>query len=289
MAKSPVFVVGSPRSATSILVSALRIVGYEGFNEGNFLPLVNVLGRAVDRYLGVAGQSSPNVLAAHVDPEFLKRRIEGVIKDMEDGLNLGNLWFDKSSNPDMIEAIPRLRLLWPNSVYIFAKRRAIENVISRVKKFPAHTFEQHCASWAMNMAAWRKVRAELPPDAYLEVDQYDLIRNAQGIARRMTDFLGLPPELSKKIVKTFKMHRPQQTSNGSAEQIHSLDSLGWPDDQVAAFKRICSSEMEAFGYTDGAGYDREARVSREAAVSREPVSAEDRVRPSGSAPGLNDS
>jgi hypothetical protein len=277
VAKSPVFIVGSPRSGTSILVSALRVVGYGGFNEGNFLPLINILGRAVDRHLGVTGKSSPNVLAAHVDPEFLKRKIEDVIRDMADGLNVGNMWFDKSGNPDMIEAIPRLRLLWPNSVYIFAKRRAIENVISRVKKFPAHNFEQHCASWAINMAAWRKVRAELPPDAYLEVDQFDLIRDTEGISRRITGFLGLPPELSKKILKTFKMHRPQQTSNGSAEQIYSLDSLGWSDDQVAAFKRICSSEMEAFGYTDGAGYDRDLPVSLE------PVSAEDRARPSESA------
>jgi hypothetical protein len=256
MSKSPVFIVGSPRSGTTILVAALRIVGYEGFKEGNLLPLINILGNAVDRHLEVTGKIGPNVLAANVDPESLKCQIEGVIKDLADSLNVGNMWFDKSANADMIEAIPRLRRLWPNSVYIFAKRRGIENVVSRVNKFPAHNFEQHCASWARNMSAWRKVRADLPPDVYLEVDQYDLIRDAEGISRRITSFLGLPPELSIKIVKTFKLHRPQQTSDGSAEQIHSLDGLGWSDDQLATFKRICSSEMQAFGYTDGRGYDR---------------------------------
>jgi hypothetical protein len=257
VAKSPVFIVGSPRSGTSILVSSLRSVGYGGFNEGNFLPLINILGRAVDRHLGLVGKSRPTVLAAHVDPELLKTQIEGIIRDLANSLNVGNMWFDKSGNADMIEAIPRLRLLWPNSVYIFAKRRAIENVKSRVMKFPEHNFEQHCASWAINMAAWRKVRAELPPDVYLEVDQFDLIRDTEGISRRIADFLGFEVEQSKNLVKTFKMHRPQQTSNGSAEQIYSLDSLGWSDDQVAAFKRICSSEMEAFGYTEGVGYDRQ--------------------------------
>ena len=33
---SPLFIVGSPRSGTSILVMALRAAGYRGFNEGNF-------------------------------------------------------------------------------------------------------------------------------------------------------------------------------------------------------------------------------------------------------------
>ena len=267
MSKSPVFIVGSPRSGTSILVTALRTVGYGGFHEGNLLPLINLLGKAVDRHLEVTGKIGPNVLASNVDPESLKCQIEDVIKDLADSLNVGNMWFDKSANADMIEAIPRLRRLWPNSVYIFAKRRGIENVVSRVNKFPGPNFEQHCASWARNMSAWRKVRADLPPDVYLEVDQYDLIRDAEEISRRITRFLGLPPELSIKIVKTIKLHRPQQTSDGSAEQIHSLGSLGWSDDQLETFKRICSSEMEAFGYTEGPGYDRDLPVSFE------PVSA----------------
>jgi hypothetical protein len=257
VSKSPVFIVGSPRSGTSILVTALRAVGYGGFNEGNFLPLINILGKAVDRHLGLAGKSHSTVLAAHVDPELLKTKIDGIIGNLVNSLNVGNMWFDKSGNADMIEAIPRLRRLWPNSVYIFAKRRAIENVKSRVKKFPERDFEEHCASWAINMSVWRKVRANLPPDVYLEVDQYDLIRDAEGISRRIADFLGFEAEQSKNLVKAFKTNRPQQTSNGSAEKIHSLDSLGWSDDQLAAFKRICSSEMQAFGYTEGIGYDRQ--------------------------------
>jgi len=256
MSKSPVFIVGSPRSGTSILVTALRTVGYGGFNEGNFLPLINILGKAVDRHLGLAGKSRPNVLAAHVDPELLKTKIDEIIGNLVNSMNVGSMWFDKSGNADMIEAIPRLRLLWPNSVYIFAKRRAIENVKSRVKKFPERDFEEHCASWAINMSTWRKIRADLPPDVYLEVDQYDLIRDAEGISRRIADFLGFEPAQSKNLMKAFKMKRPQQTSNGSAEQIHSLDSLGWSDGQLATFKRICSSEMAAFGYTEGVGYDR---------------------------------
>jgi LPS sulfotransferase NodH len=258
MSKSPVFIVGSPRSGTSVLVSALRSVGYEGFNEGNFLPLITILGRAVDRHLELTGKTSPNVLATHVEPELLKGKIEEIIRDLANSLNVGNLWFDKSGNPDMIQAIPKLRRLWPNSVYIFAKRRAIENVISRVRKFPAHNFEQHCASWANNMAAWREVRAGLPLDVYFEVDQQDLIRDTEGLCERIADFLGLEPEQSKRLVKTFKLRRPQETSSGSAAKIYSLDSLGWSKEQLAAFQKHCVPEMEAFGYTDGTEYDRKA-------------------------------
>ena len=97
------------------------------------------------------------------------------------------LWFDKSGHAEMIPAIPILRRLWPDSVYIFCKRRAIENVASRLKKFPAHDFERHCAGWAKTMAAWRGVRPELPPEIYLEVDQQDLIRDTEAISTRIAE------------------------------------------------------------------------------------------------------
>jgi hypothetical protein len=34
-----VFIVGSPRSGTSILTRAMQGLGYQGFHEGNFLTL----------------------------------------------------------------------------------------------------------------------------------------------------------------------------------------------------------------------------------------------------------
>lgn len=257
MPKSPVFIVGSPRSGTSVLARALASVGYHGYNEGNFLPLMNIIDRVVDNHFGVFAKPNPHVLAAQVDPKILKSRIEDIFKELTDALNKGPLWFDKSGNAEMIRAIPVLRRLWPDSVYIFAKRRAIENVVSRVKKFPAHGFEHHCADWAKNMAAWRQVREELPGGVYLEVDQQDLIRNTEATAANISNLLELGRERLATLINIFQSRRPQETTQGSALRTYSLESLGWSEAELEIFKKHCDSEMKAYGYGSGSEYDLE--------------------------------
>ncbi len=255
MSKSPVFIVGSPRSGTSILVTALTGIGYQGYNEGNFLPLMHIIGRNIDHHFRVYGKPHPKVLAAQVNPKFLKNRIQTIFKEITDYLNVGPLWLDKSGNADMIRAIPTLRRLWPDSVYIFAKRRAIENVVSRIRKFPARSFEQHCADWAKNMTAWREIRETLPSGVYLEVDQQELIRNTEAISKTIAEFLQLGRGQSETLAEIFNSKRPQETAQGSASKTYSLESLGWSEAELAIFKQHCGPEMEAYGYGSGADYD----------------------------------
>src|SRR5215469_1917124 len=161
MAKSPVFIVGSPRSGTSALVTALMSIGYRGYNEGNFLPLMAIIDRVVDNHYAAFGKPNPKVLTAQIDREQLKNGIEQVFKQLTDNAHPYPLWFDKSGHAEMIPAIPTLRRLWPQAVYVFCKRRGIENVASRLKKFPAQGFERHCLGWAKVMTAWRSLRPQL--------------------------------------------------------------------------------------------------------------------------------
>jgi hypothetical protein len=154
----------------------------------------------------------------------------------------------------MIQAIPTLRRLWPDCVFIFAKRRAIENVVSRIKKFPGHDFEYHCADWARNMTAWREIRCDLPADIYLEVDQHDLIGNADAVSEQLSQLLDLEKAQAESLANTFKAARPQETSSGSASQTYSLESLDWSEEDLATFKKHCTSEMEAYGYGLGSEY-----------------------------------
>ena len=255
MPKSPVFIVGSPRSGTSVLVAALSRAGYQGFREGNFLPLMMIVEKAVDRFFSVAGKKNPKTLVAHVDPASLKSKVEDIFKELTDTHNAGPLWFDKTGNHEMIRAIPILRRLWPESVFIFAKRRGIENVLSRVRKFPRRDFEYHCADWARNMSAWREVRPQLPAGTYLEVDQQDLIRDTDASCARLRDLLEMSPGQAHILARTFKTARPQESTKGSAVHTCSLESAGWSEAQLAIFKKHCEPEMQAYGYGLGAEYN----------------------------------
>jgi len=254
MPNSPVFIVGSPRSGTSALVKALKTIGYRGYNEGNFLPLLRIIERAVENHFATFGKPNPNQLTPQIDRGRLKDGIEGIFKQLTEDAHPYPLWFDKSGHAEMIPAIPALRRLWPESVYIFCKRRAIENVASRLKKFPMQDFERHCAGWAKIMAAWRAIRTQIPGEVYLEVDQQDLIRDTDSISTKIAKLLNLDQEQLRTLIKTFKSRRPQETTKGSATQMHSLESVGWTDSQLATFRRHCGPEMEAYGYGSGSEY-----------------------------------
>ena len=255
MPKYPVFIVGSPRSGTSLLGNVLSGVGYNGFKEGLFLQLIHSIESVVDRNFDTfASDSKRKILISNVNREALKRRLFRVIKNETERLNPDEPWFDKTCNPEMILSIPHIKCLWPDSVFIFAKRRAIENVASRMKKFPKHTFAYHCADWARNMSAWRAVRANLNARDYIEVDQQDLIYNHDESATKLQTLLDLDLETIKKISSILQTTRPQESEQGSASKVYSLSDVGWTQQQVAIFTSNCDEEMRLFGYRNDKAY-----------------------------------
>jgi hypothetical protein len=246
---SPVFIVGSPRSGTSILVVGLREAGYGGFNEGNFLSLLHTVPRTIDQHFAVFGTTDKRVLTAHVDQHVLKHEFFRSVKRMVEAEHGDGPWLDKTGNPEMIEAIPVLRFLWPTCRFVFARRRAIENVMSRLEKFPAHDFAYHCADWARNMAAWRQVRARIPAFPGIEIDQQDIGADPAGTAARLGEFLGLAPGAVAAMARAFAEQRPQETAPGTAGRILSLEETGWDERQIKVFRARCVPEMLAYGYT----------------------------------------
>jgi len=264
-----VFIVGSPRSGTSILAQGLKAAGYAGYNEGNFLSLIAGMDALVDRHVSIFATSDAQGLMSVIDPRRLKQRLRRVIADSVACMHTGQVWFDKTGNPEMIEAIPALLSIWPGAHFIFAKRRAIENIVSRVVKFPRHDFAYHCADWARNMRAWRCVdRTALKPKS-LEIDQYDIARHPQATADAIGRFLRLPIQNTANMENIFATGRPQATGENTSMRILPLSATGWSDTQTALFHQHCDREMHAFGYTEDESYRRvlltENRMKLEAA------------------------
>jgi hypothetical protein len=260
---SPVFIVGSPRSGTSALVSVLSGIHYHGFLEGNFLNLLHHIEFSVDRYFEWVPENNPNVMLANIDKRDLKRRLFETFRTMVNDLNPKEPWFDKSGGREMIWAIPIVRELWPGSVFVFAKRRGIENVISRLKKFPDESFEYHCNDWAKHMAVWRHIRQQLPPGCFIEVDQRDMIQQPERTARNLCAFLQVDESAVTAARPAFggatttlgaacyvmTSQRPQESEEGSASKTVSLAESGWTVEQTETFLEHCETEMKEFGYT----------------------------------------
>ncbi len=247
------FIVGSPRSGTSILINGLRAAGYKGFLEGNFLTLLRHFEVTADRHKATYGTPTDQVLAGSIDWEAFKDDIFQVFKKYLDNLNPPYPWADKTGNPPMIQAIPQILKLWPEASFIFAKRRGIENVISRLKKFPALNFEFHCREWERNMAAWRAVRDNAGVRG-IEIDQQEIARMPDAVAAKLTAFLDAGADACGRMGETFRNERPQQSDENSAERVVGLDNAGWTPDQRSAFSRICCAEMKYFDYASDENY-----------------------------------
>jgi Sulfotransferase family len=250
----PVFIVGSARSGTSALVDGLMSVGYQGYREGMLLSLIFKISQLTEQHFKVFGKGKKRNMLASVDKDKLKDALFQVFKDTVTELNPTPPWLDKTGSPEMIRSIPHILKLWPDAAVVFAKRRGIENVLSRIKKFPAHDFEHHCQSWAANMTAWRRIRTQLPQDAFVEVDQQDMIQQPEKVAEALTKLLRMPENQQRRLAATFQSKRPQQTEKDSAKRVYSLKTSGFSEEQAATFLNLCKEEMEAFGYSTDERY-----------------------------------
>jgi hypothetical protein len=254
MSKYPVFIVGSPRSGTSILVSAMQNAGYFGYNEGNFLTLVRIVEMHVERFFKAQGSTHPRVLTSHIDQAELVFKLATVMAETAESKQQRSPWFDKTGSMQMVEAMPILYRIWPSARFIFAKRRGLENIVSRVVKFPRHDFTYHCVNWAGTMAAWSRIRAEHPEVPGIEVDQRDISDAPEETARMIGAFLELDREAQGRMSATMTRDRPQETRPGSASRVITLAETGWTDEQIAIFERECGAQMRAYGYTTDETY-----------------------------------
>jgi hypothetical protein len=261
----PVIVLGAARSGTSAMAQALtESRAYEGFDEGHFLDLLQPLLHATsDFYEARAEEWSParSTLIGDIPQRFIEEGLQHIFVEAARHAFPTGRWVDKTPRPGMINIAPLLREIWPNARFIFMRRRAIENLESRLRKFPGTDFETHCREWALAIQNWYVIANKLK-GAALEVDQLYMARHPASVASTLRTFLGLSNDAVMLITQALANDQPERTDNQFGA-IANLASLGWSSEQIETFRSICGEAMLLAGYSEGSDYYLSKEVPRE--------------------------
>ncbi len=256
-AKTPIFILGSPRSGTTIITQALiKGANIAGYQEGHLLPLIYYLNKEIDLYYEQKNSSEKekrNIMLDNISREKIKKRIINSFHNLVDSLHEGDMWLDKTPGDKMILIAPYLKESWQKSKFIFAKRRGIECIISRTKKFPNVPFEAHCRLWLKAMDSWSTIKPNLE-GSYLEIDQRQIALTPEQVAQKIGDFLDFSSEQIGQIEYIFKNKRPQHTGGKEEELAIDIKDTGWSDQQINFFLKKCEKINETYGYSNSSSY-----------------------------------
>ncbi len=254
---SPIFIIGSARTGTSALVHALKNgADIAGYNEGHYLTMMHALIKtAVDHVVMQKNKNKSGlVMMSHITADHVVQDIMEMMKKRMEATFSGKIvWLDKTPDGPMLRLIPYLILMWPNARFIYTKRRAMENVVSRLKKFKHLDFKQNCERWVMSMDLWQKMKHHIPENQRIEIDQYDMSLKPGFVAERLGTFLGLGKKEVRGIAETLGGTRVEFTG-GDEEHPKGLHELGWTSEQIDIYNALCKDLNRAYGYSEDSSY-----------------------------------
>jgi hypothetical protein len=244
---APVFVLGTTRSGTSVVqLALLNALGYKGHGEGHLLPLLHDLAAAAEEFWRRSGPAiQASTAVSHVDRNAVLEGICNLVAGVYRSLYAGHPFAEKTPSIQAIWAAPLIHRVWPHAKVIYCRRRGIENVQSKRRKFPEAGFRQQCVEWSRCMLEWRRVKADVR--RHCEVDQFEIARAPVSSARRIGDVLGLGAEQVSSIARFFAEEAPQQQSK--THDPVKLDDMTWTPEEKSLFRELCGPAMEAYGYT----------------------------------------
>lgn len=253
----PVFVLGSVRSGTSAIAQALMgMTRYHGYHEGHLLDLLANLYVSIDQFYNLKRThwEDPNAstLIRHVPIRYFRNGVDSLFVQAIRELFPQGHWVDKTPTPNMLHIAPILRRVWPNAKFIFMKRRAFENLMSRARKFEKRDFARDCLEWAEALRTWRGVRNELQ-GCGLQLDQDFMARSPDRVAAELAAFLSLDATEAERFRQALAADRPERTGDVFS-QVYNPSELGWTDEEWRIFNELCGAELEAFGYSRDTSY-----------------------------------
>jgi len=215
-APDPIFIVGLPRSGSTLLEQILASHSQiDGTLElPNLIALANRLDRGKRHAEGIG---YPHILDT-LDLDYFRRFAEQYIQDTQ--VHRGRAPFFIDKNPNNFAHIGLIKLILPNAKVIDARRNPMSCCFSGFKQLFGQGYEfsyglkeigNYYREYIELMAHWNKVL----PGFVLLVRHEDVVDELEGEVRRMLDFCGL--EFEPQCLEYHRTERSIRTP--SSEQV----------------------------------------------------------------------
>jgi hypothetical protein len=240
-----VFIVGAPRSGTSILVFALKeVFGLPGFGESHVMPAFQRMVHQLRAYTNGFTSISDPVMLKNLNRSDLECYLFQYIRQFYSDNFPDGSWVDKTPSGEAVFGLPLIESIFPDARLIATKRNGIEVITSHVKKFNS-SFNEACINWVTAMQGLLHARQGCR--RLLEVDQYDFLNASKEVAQRIATHLDVPNR-GEQLATYFANHRVEQSSVLDAKVRPRLAHTDWSDDEKELFEKQCGEMMTAFDY-----------------------------------------
>lgn len=243
-----VFILGSTRSGTSVLRNALWQTRYKGPGEGHLIGLVRRIDMEIKNYYRSNREATKQGTFLSVVTEAeLRGLFIRLFSKLYRDVSGSNYVVDKTPTIEPILSLNIINDIWPDAQFVFCRRRGIDNIISKQRKFPQTRFVDHCVEWAKLLDLWDDSKTKLA-GRWLEVEHYDLEKDPGATATRLAFFLNLDPEEEQRIHECFTGERPERTHGVVKGSFTPLTETSWTSAERLQFMEICSETMQRRGY-----------------------------------------
>lgn len=241
--QDPVFLVGYPRSGTTLLQALLATQGgLVTFPETHFFSILLARdGRVLERYdVSAAREIMEQVIKISrldLDPAFvdgLKDRCElsgkGLFEELvarllPEDARVGSRWIEKT--PGHVTAMAQIHLFYPAAKFVGIVRNPLHAVYSRHKYFPEpgnKPIETAARLWVEQLQALERFKEEHLFSAYI-VRYEDMVRDPSGTIESICQFLGVTyaaEQLVNYRQKAMTISRPFESGKRTCKNPKSI-------------------------------------------------------------------
>jgi hypothetical protein len=240
-----VFIVGSPRSGTSVLMQAVQTVcGLPARGESHVIPAIARAVYELAQYAERFAASPEDLLIRSLSVPDLEAALFARVREFYAYTFGGAGWVDKTPGDDAVHGAGLIPRIFPDAKVIVTQRNGIEVVESVRRKFGGGVAEA-AAHWVSAMQGVQLLRKSHPE--FLFVDQFYFTNASAATARHIAGYLGVPA-VAAAFARFLMEQRTDRRSQHDWSKHASLADVAWTTEEKTAFREIAGAMMGELGY-----------------------------------------